>query len=207
MWTDVNDPNPPQAESGLNPLWQQGHYRLRRRVLTLLGAHVDVFNANQQVVMHCHQKAFRLREDIRLHAGGAQGHELLSINARQIIDFSAAYDVVDQTTGEWVGTLQRKGWHSIVRDLWQIVDTTGAVIGQLQEDSTGMALARRFLSNLIPQRFHVVSMHGEYVANLDQHFNPFVYWLDLDIPGRPRIDPRLLVALATLVATIEGRQS
>jgi len=190
----------------MNPLWTQGKYVFRRRVLTLLGARIDVFNHLKQTVLHCHQKAFRLREDIRLHAGDAQGQEVLAINARQIIDFSAAYDVWDQTEGVWVGTLRRKGWKSLIRDSWEIVNTDDQVIGQLQEDNLSLALIRRFLTNLIPQRFHVDTVDGRYVANLDQQFNPFVYWLNLEIPSDPLIDPRLLIALATLVATIEGRQ-
>ena len=46
--------------------------------------------------------------------------ELLSIQARQIIDFSAAYDVYDGSTGSKVGALKRKGMKSILRDECEI---------------------------------------------------------------------------------------
>ncbi|NIA15532.1 MAG: hypothetical protein GWP08_15830 [Nitrospiraceae bacterium] len=48
--------------------------------------------------------------------------ELLCIQARSILDFSAAYDVVDSTTGEKAGALKRKGLKSILRDAWIIMD-------------------------------------------------------------------------------------
>jgi hypothetical protein len=57
---------------------------------------------------------FRLREDIRVYADEGKQQEVLMIKARQIIDFAAAYDVVDSASGEKVGALRRKGWSSIL---------------------------------------------------------------------------------------------
>ena len=45
--------------------------------------------------MFSEQKMFRLREDIRVYSDESKSQEVLSIKARQILDFSAAYDVVD----------------------------------------------------------------------------------------------------------------
>ena len=201
---------PPHFDvDSLNPAFRHSLYRFRRRVLTILGARVDVFDQYRQRVLHCHQRAFRLREDIRLYSDDRHTQELIAINARQIIDFSASYDVVDATDGNYIGTLRRKGWTSLIRDVWEIVDLSGNVMARLQEDSAGLALVRRFLTNLIPQKFYIDTASGERAAELRQHFNPFVYWLDLHIHGpahAPLIAPRLLIAAATLIATIERRQ-
>lgn len=193
----------------LHPAFRQPRYRFRRRVLTLLGSRIDVFDDAQILRLHCYQKAFRLREDIRLYSDPSGAEELLAIQARQIIDFSAAYDVWDQSHGGYVGLLRRRGWTSLVRDLWEICDEAGNRIAQVQEDSTALALVRRFLTNLIPQTFHVVLLSGEVAATFRQHFNPFVYWLTVDLAGgaRPRLDPRLILAAATLIAALEGRQN
>ena len=55
------------------------------------------------------QKAFKLKEDIRLYTGEDMQTEVLSIQARQVLDFSAAYDVIDSATRMKVGALKRKG--------------------------------------------------------------------------------------------------
>lgn len=193
----------------LHPAFLKSRYRFRRRVLTLLGSRIDVFDEAQHLQLHCHQKALRLREDIRLYGDTAGVEELLAIQARQIIDFSAAYDVWDQAQGGYVGLLRRRGWTSLVRDLWEVCDEQGNYVAQVQEDSTALALVRRFLTNLIPQTFHVALRSGQVAATFRQHFNPFVYWLTVEVSGgsRPLLDPRLVLAAATLIAALEGRQN
>ena len=135
--------------------------------------------------------------------------ELLAIQTRNIIDFSAAYDVWDQTRNEYVGTLRRKGWTSLVRDLWEFTDQQGVVYAQLQEDSALLAMVRRFVTNWVPQRFNIVSASGQLLARCRQHFNPLVYKLDMELVGGPQspLDPRMALAAATLVIAIEKRHT
>lgn len=195
-----------QGADDIPGIWKLNFYRFRRRFWQFLGARLDVYDGYGNIVMHCHQKAFRLREDIRLLEGGPGGREILWIQARQIIDFGASYDVIDLLSGVWVGTLRRKGWQSMLRDKWEILDPQGRLVATLDEDSMGMALLRRLLTDLIPQRLHFSNPAGGMIADLDQHFNPFIYMLDLRTPVPAAIDPRLQLAMATCVATIEGRQ-
>jgi hypothetical protein len=180
-------------------------YTIRRKFLQVLGASFHVFDEAGAVVGFSHQKAFKLKEDIRVFADESRQEELLSIRARQVIDFSAAYDVVDSTEGRKVGAARRKGWSSIVRDSWELLDADDRTIARLQEDSMTMALLRRFLSNLIPQTFHLRGNDDAEIAELRVRFNPFVYRLDVTVrPGAT--DRRLVLCLAVLVAAIEGRQ-
>jgi hypothetical protein len=76
----------------------------------------------------------------------------------------------------------------------------------MKEDSTVMALLRRFLSNLIPQKFHLEAPDGRELAFLRVHFNPFVYRMTVSVTDSD-IDPRLVLGAAVLLAAIEGRQS
>ena len=94
--------------------------------------------------MLMNSKLAKLREDIRVYSDENKSQEVLSIQARQIIDFSAAYDVVDTAMNQKIGTLRRKGWSSILRDEWQVLDANENQIGVLFEDSMGLALLRRF---------------------------------------------------------------
>ena len=151
---------------------------------------------------------FKLREDIRVFSDESKSQEVLMIKARQFIDFSAAYDVVDSATGQKIGALRRKGLASMLRDEWEILDVSDNVIGKLFEDSMGLALIRRFLSNLVPQNYDI-TMGADRVADLKQNFNPFTYELNLDFSMdiNHRLDRRLGIAAGILLAAVEGRQS
>lgn len=186
-----------------------GHptYVVKRQFFKLIGANLRIYDPQGNLVLFVHQKGFKLREDIRVYADEAKAHELIAIKARQIMDFKAAYDVVDVATGEKVGALKRKGWASILQDSWIIMDVADREIGQIKEDHMILALIRRFLSALVPQNYDVL-IGTERVADLRQRFNPFVYHMDVDFtmdPGR-RLDRRLALAAVVLLATVEGKE-
>lgn len=186
-------------------------FLIRRKVLKLLGGAFHVFDPAGNVIFYSRLKAFSLREDIRLFTGEDMSEELLRINARQIIDFAAGYDVVDSRTGEKVGALKRKGWRSMVRDNWVLMDANDVEIGQVIEDDIGMAIARRLLGELgalvAPQRYHA-EVGGVTVMTGQQNRNPFVYKVQLEFTGSPAgfLDKRLGLAAGLLLAAIEGKQ-
>ena len=185
----------------------QDEYLIRRKVLSLLGQKFHVYDSDHNLLLYTKQKAFKLKEDIRIYSDESMSEELLSIQARQMIDFSAAYDVIDVQEGKKVGALRRKGLRSILRDSWEFLDEHDNSIGKIEEDSMGMALLRRFLSNLIPQRFSA-SNNGTDLASFRQDFNPFIFRLRVQMASGAdeRIDPRLVLAGGILLAAIEGRQ-
>lgn len=183
-------------------------YLLKRQAIAMTGK-FRFYAPNGQLVMFSEQKMFKLREDIRVYADEAKTQEVLSIKARQIVDFSAAYDVVDATTGEAIGTLRRKGLRSMLRDEWEVLNPAGQVVGLLFEDSIGLALLRRILlGNFLPQNYDI-TMGTTRVADLKQRFNLFRYELDLDftMDTTRQLDRRLGIAAGILLAAIEGRQS
>ena len=191
----------------MNPAFQHNQYVLKRQVFALAGK-FRVFDPNGNLVLFSQQKMFKLREDIRVYSDESKTQEVLMIKARQIIDFSAAYDVVDSATGQKVGALRRKGLASILRAEWEILDVSDNVIGKLFEDSMGLALLRRFLSGLIPQNYDI-TLGTDRVADLKQNFNPFAYQLNVDFSmdiGH-RLDRRIGLAAGILLAAVEGRQS
>ena len=187
-----------------NAPWDLPHYRIRRKVLKIFGASFHVYDGDR-VVAFCKQAAFRLKEDIRLYSDESARTELMWIRARQIVDFAASYDVVDAATQQKVGALRRRGFRSMLRDSWELLDVQDRPIGKVEEDGMGMALLRRVLTNLVPQRFHVTGPGGRD-AVFKQRFNPFVYSLEVEVPPDFGIDKRLVFAAAVLIAAIEGRQ-
>ncbi|MBC7875716.1 MAG: hypothetical protein H7Y59_00980 [Anaerolineales bacterium] len=191
----------------MNTVFQHKQYLLKRQVFALAGK-FRFYDPSGKLVLFSERKMFKIREDIRVFSDESKTQEVLMIKARQIMDFSAAYDVVDSSTGQKVGALRRKGLASLLRDEWEILDVSDNVIGKLFEDSMALALIRRFLSGLVPQNYDI-TMGTDRVADLKQAFNPFAYQLavDFSMDISQRLDRRLGVAAAILLAAVEGRQS
>ena len=167
----------------------------------------NIFDGNDKLIGVCSQKAFKLKEDIRVFSDESQTKEIIKIQAKAIIDFSASYDVFDSTTNTLLGTWQRAGAKSILRDTWYLMDANGKEVAKLEEDNMALALVRRFLNNLIPQSYYLKNAQGVTLAAYEQTFNPFLYGLKVNIFKQPNAPhPKLAMAGAMLLATIEGRQ-
>ena len=192
----------------MNPIFQHPSYLLKRQAIALAGK-FRFYDPMGNLVMFSEQKMFKWREDIRVYADENKTQEVLSIKARQIIDFSAAYDVVDTALNQKVGALRRKGLRSILRDEWEVLDANDNVKGLLFEDSIGLALLRRLvLGSWLPQNYDIT--FGETrVADLKQNFNLFRYELNLDftMDTAQQLDRRLGIAAGILLAAVEGKQS
>lgn len=189
---------------GLTELANQ-QLTFRKKVFKLAGKEISAFDQSGNLGLYIKQKAFKLKEDIRAYSDKSMSDELLYIQARKILDVSAAYDVIDSKKEEKVGTLKRKGMASFIRDQWEVYDESEQLIGKIMEDSTAKALIRRFLTNLIPQSYDF-TINDSKAAVLKQHFNPFVFKADLKIEPAEAADHRLILAGAILLMCIEGRQ-
>jgi len=191
----------------MNIAFQFDEYLLKKQVLALTGV-LRIYNPQGQLLLFCQQKIFKLKEDIRVYSDETKANELLNIQARQILDFSAYYDVIDSQYSTKIGGLRRKGFSSMIQDEWELFDGQDIALGILKEDSITQALLRRLLlGSLLPQDYDLY-FSNERVADYKQRFNPFRYELDLDfrMDSEHKLDRRLGVAAAILLATIEGHQ-
>ena len=192
----------------MNPIFQFPTYLLRRQAIALTGK-FRVYDPAGRIVMFSEQKMFRLREDIRVYDSEDKTREVLSIQARQIMDFSAAYDVIDTEMNQKAGALRRRGLQSLLRDEWQVLDVNDNVVGMLFEDSIALGLLRRLLlGTWLPQNYDI-TIGETRVADLKQNFNLFHYELNLDfsMDTTHRLDRRLGIAAGILLAAVEGKQS
>ena len=205
-------------------------FTVRAKIFKLFGQAFHVYDPAGNVVLYCKLKAFKLKEDIRLYAGEERETPLMAIKARSIIDFSAAYDVIDLTAGDApqftagqtleyagnaeggrrIGALRRKGLKSIIKDEWQILGPDDAAIGRVSEDGGFKAVVRRLhaaVSLLMPQGYFG-DVGGQRVFEMKQNLNPFVRKLACDFTADPQhtLDRRLGMAAAILLMAIEGRQ-
>lgn len=186
-----------------------GHptYVVRRKFFKIFGSAFHVYDSAAQVAFYSRQKAFRLKEDLRLYTGEDMRQEVLSIRARRILDFGITFDVFDSPSGAKVGALRRKGLKSLIRDEWLVLDADDREIGRVQEDNAALALIRRFVTNLVPQTWHAYV--GETpAASYSQHFNPFILKITIDFTpdASRRLDRRLGIAIGVLLNAIERRQ-
>ena len=191
----------------MHPAFQFDNYLLKRQVFALTGK-FRLYDPNDNLVLFCQQKMFKLKEDIRVYSDENKTQELLYIKARQILDFSAAYDVVDSQSDTKVGVLRRRGFRSMIRDEWQILDAYDQPMGILLEDNMSRALLRRFiLGKLLPQSYDLL-INDVVLAEIKQRFLLFRYDLDVDfsMDTNRSLDRRLGIAAALLLGTIEGKQ-
>ncbi|MFA5317373.1 MAG: hypothetical protein WC369_08135 [Dehalococcoidales bacterium] len=196
------------TQSSVSSVFRHNSYLVRKKIFTLFGAAFHIFDPEGQVAFYSRQKAFKLKEDIRIYTGEDMQTEVLVISARNIIDISATYDVFDPASNVKVGALKRKGIKSMLRDEWIILDKEDREIGLIREDSMLLAVVRRFFSNLVPQKYHGY-VDGILACVFNQNFNPFVtkIYLDYSMDTRSLLDRRLGIAAAILLCAIEGKQS
>jgi hypothetical protein len=185
-------------------------YTIRRKVFKIFGAGFHIYHADGSLAGYCKQKAFRLREDIRVFKDEACTQELLRIHTEQVIDFGATYTVL-LPTGESIGAFRRRGMKSLLRDKWDALGPGGQPIGTIDEDSAWKAIMRRLhdvTSALFPQKFVLSDLNGRPVAIYRTHFNPFVHRIGVAIllDEDDQFDDLFLLAGGCLLAAIEGRQ-
>jgi len=181
-------------------------YTIRRKVLTLMGAKFHVYDPAGNLIGFSKQKAFKLKEDIRVYRDESMEQEFLTIGARSIIDFAAAYDVTDARSGRRLGVLKRAGFSSMLRDKWLVFDASETQVGTIEEDSMLLALIRRFATNLIPQSFTMKDNNGGEIAEFKTHFNPFVHRMTVSVRPNCPLDQAVPLAAGILLVAIEGRQ-
>lgn len=200
---------------------QHKQLEFRRKFWKLVGAEITVTDpGSEQLLGLIKMKAWKLREDIRLYSDRSLNQELIRISARSIIDFGATYDVIDSKSNQALFSMRRKGLKStFVRDHWDIYDTAGNKFGFVQETSSGLALARRWMELLpfgdiiglifafFPQSYKL-SVNDAIVGTILHRKNPFIVKMSLDMSAAPdTVDPHLGISVATLLSVIDASKN
>ncbi len=185
------------------------HYMIRAKVFDLV-PQFYIYDHEGLLVGYCRQKLFKFKEEVVIYTERSRETELLRIKARNIIDFTANYDV-KLPNGVAIGSLRRKALKStFVRDEYVVYDDDGIEIALLQEDSTFRALFRRGIdaaAAFMPQRFRLNTHDGREIARFRQHFNPFIYKLSIAVlEDHEHLDDLMIIAIGVLAAVIERRQ-
>jgi hypothetical protein len=143
----------------------------------------------------------RFREEFKVFADEAQSVPMLLVKSRQIIAINFTFDVIDIASGQALGTVQKRGVRSILRDKFLILDPAGNQIGTMEE--TGASLLRRFFPILTSR--HSLVLHGQEAARMRQIFRLFTKEFEVEMASS-QADPRFVLACALLALMSEARR-
>lgn len=193
----------------------QNHYIIKRKFWSVFERVFRVFTHDGQLFMYIQHPLLRFREEFVVYADEAKTRPLLRVKSKQVIAINFAFDVSDAQTGAFLGTVQKRGWRSIVRDKFILLDADGREIGYAEEQ--GASLLRRFIPLLTSQHaiFAFASPQpagtaqqgamADVVAQIQQTFRFFTKEFRVDV--RPsQLDQRFVLAVALLALIAESRR-
>jgi hypothetical protein len=182
-------------------LQTQSHYVIRRKFWSFFERVFRVFTGDGQLIMYIQHPLFRLREQFTVYADEDKTRPLLLVKSRQVIAINFCFDVSDAQDGRLLGSVQKKGLRSILRDKFIILDALGIEIGYAEEQ--GAALLRRLFPLLTSK--HAIFVNGQQVAFIRQRFRFFTKEFAVDLQPSS-VDPRFVLAVALLALIAEARR-
>jgi hypothetical protein len=188
-------------EVGGVTLQTQSHYVIRRKFWSFFERVFRVFTGDGQLIMYIQHPLFKLREQFTVYADEAKTRPLLLVKSRQVIAINFCFDVSDAQDGRLLGSVQKKGLRSILRDKFIILDPLGIEIGYAEEQ--GAALLRRLFPILTSK--HAIFVNGQQVAFIRQRFRFFTKEFAVDLQ-QSSVDPRFVLAVALLALIAEARR-
>lgn len=102
--------------------------------MSTLANDFTVKDANGSTVAYVKQKLFKLKEDIRIYSDETQSKLNYQIKADRWLDFSAAYSFLDEH-GNTFGKVVRKGWRSIWKAEYELIDQFSKVQYRIREEN------------------------------------------------------------------------
>ena len=182
-------------------MWSQSRFRIKRAFWSVFERTFRVSTLDGQLIMLVKHPIFRFREEFTIYADEGRTVPLLLVKSRQIIAINFTFDIVDIASGQPLGSVQKRGVRSLVRDKFLILDPAGNQIGTMEE--TGASLLRRFLPILTSR--HSVVLHGVEAARMRQIFRLFIKEFEVEIASGVA-DPRFVLACALLALMAEARR-
>jgi uncharacterized protein YxjI len=185
-------------------------YFIRERIFKILGAAFHIYSENGNVVGYCKQKAFRLKEDLRIYSSESCSDEIMRIKARNIVDFGATYEVT-LPDGTPLGSFRRKGFTSnFMRAHWMVNDEHEREVGELLEDGGGLTVMRRLLGPLcllFPETLVLSRIdNGTEIARFRTTRNLFTKSIGISIQqDDQQLDELLILAAGCLLCAFEKR--
>ena len=74
-----------------DPRFNLQSFTIRRKIFSLMATKFHLYDPNGKLVFYCEMKPNELKQDIHLYTDEDMKEELLTIQARNIINFSGTY--------------------------------------------------------------------------------------------------------------------
>ncbi|WP_405369448.1 hypothetical protein [Nonlabens sp. Asnod2-A12] len=143
--------------------------------ITTLSNDFTAKNASGQTIAYVKQKMFKLKEAISVYSDESKSQVLFTIAANKWLDFSAAYSMTD-ANGNEIGKIARKGWRSMWKAEYDIVDQNNQPQYKVQEANAWVRVADSmigeipvlgaFTGYLFNPTYNVTNKAGQIVVKL-----------------------------------------
>ncbi|WP_298903251.1 hypothetical protein [uncultured Psychroserpens sp.] len=115
--------------------------------VTTISNDFSATDATGKTVAYVRQKMFKLKEDINIYSNESKNHLVYNIRADKWIDFSAAYSMKD-AQGREIGKIARKGWASIWKAHYELIDQHQKLQYHIREDNAWVKVLDGVLGNI-----------------------------------------------------------
>jgi len=105
-------------------------------------------DANGHTIAYVRQKLFKLKEDIIIFDNENKTKENFRIRADKWIDFSTAYSITDLNTNKELGKVARKGWRSLWKASYQLIDQNQKLQYNVSEENAWVKVFDSLLSEI-----------------------------------------------------------
>jgi len=162
-----------------------------------------VYGPQGALVAFVEQPWLRLRTELVMYADEQQLRPILVLKNRRFAALNMEHDLFDALTGQRLGVIRNRGWQSLFRDAWDILDADERPAGEILEE--GPWVWRRFL-RFLPGK-HRIDLGGREVARIAQVFHFFRREFVLHIhPVEDPIEPRFAIACALIAMMADLRR-
>jgi len=143
--------------------------------LSTLANDFTATDANGRMIAYVRQKMFKLKEAIQIFTDESKSQVAYTINADKWIDFSAAYSFKN-AAGQTLGKVARKGWRSIWKAKYEIIDQNDEHQYSITEENAWVKVFDALLGEipvlsfftgyLFNPTYAVTNEEGEIIARL-----------------------------------------
>lgn len=167
-------------------------------------------DASERTVAYVRQKLFKFKEEVLVYDDESRSSVAYKINADQWIDFSAAYSFTD-IEGRYIGKVARKGWRSIWKAEYEIIDQHDQLQYRIKEENAWVRvmdtifgeipLLGMFTGYIFNPTYILTDTHGTEVAKLSKQPSFFGRQFEVEKIGEVDSDDddRIMLSLMMMI--------
>jgi uncharacterized protein YxjI len=160
-----------------------------------------VYNSAGEEVLRTKQKILKMKEEFPFL--DAEGNEVFTVKAQNVMDIAGDYALIDSQTGETVAVLSKD--FTILTHSWQILDTNETVIATIKSRGKLIGILRALsgLFDMLPHRYDIKDPQDNEIGTIEQSFtlikDKYQVKLNEGIEGKEAI-----IAAAITIDALEG---